>query len=95
MGLRELRAKHGRPGAKPRQAINLEMRARYPGGAELLDALELVHHMLERHGWRDPDGRPTPLAQAYLQLQRIQAAMEDHVRKRFDMPPRPWKPSID
>ena len=69
MPLKELKTKYG--GTKARESINRAIRAECPGGGECLDALELLHHMCERHGWEDARGRQTELAVAYDRIARI------------------------
>jgi hypothetical protein len=86
MSLKELKARYG--GTKMREAVNRAIRASCPGGAECLDALELCKQMLDRNGWREPDGQFTPLAVAYDRLLWIAGAMEDEIRSRYDLPPR-------
>jgi len=85
--LRELRERHG--GSTSAQAINRAIRAEIPGGAKVLEALELWHHICRRRGW-PAHGQPEPEhVRAYRDLLGIAQAMEDDVRARWGMPPRP------
>ena len=88
MPIKDLR-EHYRLNGRSRQALNHAIRAECPGGDEALDALTLIKQMLDRHGWEEPSGAPTPLAVAYQRLEWVVAAMERDVRERWEMPARP------
>lgn len=85
--LKDLRARYH--ASNSLQAINRAIRAECPGGAETLDALELLHQIVRRVGETEPDGRaPTVAKVAYDRLTAIAVAMECDVRRRWGMPPR-------
>jgi hypothetical protein len=90
--LRELRAAHG--GSSSRQAINRAIRAEIPAGALVLDRLQDWHRICDRLGWGHP-GEDEPLqVTAYRHLLEIADEMEDEIRRRYGMPPRPLREDL-
>ena len=85
MPAKELKDKYG---GNSRMAMNRAIRSECPGGNEVLDALELFHKIVLRHGEYEPDGRTPTVAQvAHDRLSAIADAMENEMRKRYGMTP--------
>jgi len=83
--MRDLREKYGAKG-KARQAINAAIRAELPGGEETLDALELFHKIVLRVGELEADDKTPTIAQvAHDRLAEIADAMEDEIRRRYQI----------
>lgn len=82
MPLKDLKEKYGRQG-KARQAINRAIRAELPGGHAALDAVEKWHGACHNRGWVEGVH-----LRAYVDLLEIVDAMEDEIRRRYEMPPR-------
>lgn len=83
MALKDLRDKY-RKSNKP-AAINAAIRAELPGGNEVLDGLERCHKIV-RALPRGSEAHQSTEA-AYDSLVRVANAMEDEIRRRYDMPP--------
>lgn len=63
-----------------RTRVNSDIREQCPGGAELLDAMELAHQMASRHGVGSP-------ADVLLEKMRLaRDAMADHVLRQNKSP---------
>ena len=89
MGTREMKQTYGNNGGTI-AAINRAIRAELAGGSETLDALELMHKIVLRHGELEPDGRTPTIAQvAHDRLSAIANAMDNEIRRRYAMPPLP------
>jgi hypothetical protein len=84
MATQDLRKKYGN--GKQQQVINAAIRAEIPGGAEVLDLMELTHHAGQRLGWREADGRPSILQVIHDRLRVAAEAMESEIRRRYGMP---------
>ncbi len=86
MATRDLREKYGSAGSA-RLIINRAIRAELPGGAEALDAAELFHQIVCRHGMYEPGTRTPTVAQvAHDRLAAILNAMEAEIRRRYKIP---------
>lgn len=79
MGSRELQQKYQASNSKA--AIHRAIRAEIPGGTEALDALERIHQVHR-------GSRAKEAGIALAELRQVVAAMEEEIRRRYDMPPR-------
>jgi len=90
MATKELREKYGKSTAE--QAVNAAIRAELPGGAALLDALEIAHKAAGRYQTggtsRGDDPAAATVGRVLAALRAAKGAMEDEIRRRYDMPPR-------
>jgi len=85
MAKSKLREKYG---GKTGEAINRAIRAECPGGDEAIATMTLARQMCQRHGYEDSRGQPSALAALLGQIMGIVDAMEDEIRRRYDMQPR-------
>jgi hypothetical protein len=79
----DLRNKYG---GSTRMAINRAIRAELAGGNECLDAMELCHKLVRRLGEHEPGGKVPSVAKvAYDRVAGIADAMENEIRRRYNM----------
>jgi hypothetical protein len=81
--LRDLREKYGKTSGSGREVYNLAIREEIPGGSETLDSIELFYKILRRHGDLSEPGKIA--AVAYERLLAIASAMEDEIRRRYNI----------
>ena len=81
-------------GGKTSEAINRAIRAECPGGAQALELLTALKSMCDRYGWEGDGGGTTPIAAAYERALEVVDAMEDAVRRRWGVGPRPERDDL-
>jgi hypothetical protein len=84
----EVRAKYG---GRLDEALRRAIRAEIDGGDACLDAMTAAHSLARNFRFGTPQKEDAEIALSALR--RIANRMEDEVRRRYNMPPRPERTS--